>query len=189
MPQDSIFDMVNNVEPLYRDLQGLYAKWKREGATWSEKLARIEALALAAHFAEAIENMPGVQGRYSKDDFAKAADEMLEEWKGENRPPVEKKLQSIEAHREFMTLNAHAWFDFMNDLVKKMGRPAFEKWLKEQVRGWKGREKAIDMMAWNDHNSTWFLDYKNIMKTKKIEGDPINADMVFDSLMTMFDIE
>ena len=63
-----------------------------------------------------------------------------------------------------------------------------EKWLLEQVRGWKGREKAIDMMAWNDHNSTWFLDYANIMKTKKIEGDPIDADMVFQSLMTMFDI-
>lgn len=188
MPQDSIFDMVNNVENLYNDLQGLYRKWKREGKDWSEKMARIEAVALAAHFAEAIENMPGVQGRYSKDDFAKAADEMLEEWKSENRPVVDRKLKSVDRREQYMTLNAHAWYDYMNGLIKEMGREPFEKWLMEQVRGWKGREKAIDMMAWNDHNSTWFLDYSNIMKTKRIEGDPITADMVFDSLMTMFDI-
>ena len=80
MPQDSIMDMVNNVESLYNDKNALYDKWVEEGDAWSEESARPQAVAFAAHFAEAIESMEGFTGKYRERDFQKAADEMLEEF-------------------------------------------------------------------------------------------------------------
>ena len=86
MPDDSILDMVNNIEPLYNDKNGLYRKWAREGAGWDEKRAWKEAKALAAHFAEAIETSMGPRyGKYKESDFKQAADEMIEEFKEEER--------------------------------------------------------------------------------------------------------
>lgn len=87
MPDDSILDMVNNIEPLYNDKNGLYRKWVREGADWDEQRAWKEAKALAAHFAEAIETSMGPRyGKYKGSDFKQAADEMIEEFKEEERP-------------------------------------------------------------------------------------------------------
>jgi hypothetical protein len=84
-------DMVNNVESMYNDKNGLYRKWIRWGKEgWDEKQARKEARALAAHFAEAIEAMPGWpelrQPHYRGSDFDQAADEMIEEFKTEELP-------------------------------------------------------------------------------------------------------
>jgi len=83
MPQDSIFDMANNIENLYDDIQGLYRKWRRLDEDWDEADARREATALAAHLAEAIETLPYVQGKYGRKDFEEAAEEMIEEFKYE----------------------------------------------------------------------------------------------------------
>lgn len=83
MPEDSIFDMANNVESLYDDIQGLYRKWRLEGDDWDEADARREATALAAHLAEAIETMPYVRGKYTRKDFEEAAEEMIDEFKSE----------------------------------------------------------------------------------------------------------
>lgn len=90
-PLDSIMDMVNNVESMYNDKNGLYRKWIRWGKEgWDEKQARKEARALAAHFAEAIEARPGWpelrQPHYRGSDFDQAADEMIEEFKTEELP-------------------------------------------------------------------------------------------------------
>lgn len=85
MPEDSIFDMANNIEPLYLDIQALYKKWRRQGADWDEARARRDAVALAAHLAEWIETIPHVRGKYTRQDFEAAADEMIEEFKGEAR--------------------------------------------------------------------------------------------------------
>ena len=59
MPQDSIMDMVNNVESLYNDKNALYDNWIEEGDAWSEDAARPQAIAFAVNFAEAIESMEG----------------------------------------------------------------------------------------------------------------------------------
>lgn len=196
MPQDSIFDMVNNVEPLYLDLQGLYRKWTREldDNLWSRTQALKEARLLAAHFAEAIESMPHVQGKYGPNDFRAAADEMLEEWEAENKPDdkpsmgagaKKKDLEMVKAHRNFMQLGTHAWFDFLNSYAKRLGPEKFEAWLLEEVTPWSHRAQAISLMAWNDRNSTWSLDYKRIMETKKIEDEDVTPEMVVESLMTM----
>lgn len=77
MLQDSIMDMVNNIEPLYNDKNALYDKWVQEGDAWSEAAARQEALAFAAHFAEAIESTEGFDEKYKESDLEEAADEML----------------------------------------------------------------------------------------------------------------
>lgn len=87
MPDDTIMDMVNNIEPFYNDKNGLYRKWVQEGEEWSETQAWKEARALAAHFAEAIEASPHYRGgRYGDKDFDEAATEMIEEFKTEERP-------------------------------------------------------------------------------------------------------
>lgn len=90
MPDDSIMDMVNNIEPLYDDKNGLYRTWIREEKDWDEKRAFKEARALAAHFAEAIEAMPNWpelrQPHYRGGDFDQAAREMIEEFKNDERP-------------------------------------------------------------------------------------------------------
>lgn len=88
MPEDSILDMANNIEPLYLDLQGLYRKWSRDGEDWSQKEAYREARAFAAHLAEAIESTPHVRGKYGPQDFDQAASEMIEEWKAQHRPSM-----------------------------------------------------------------------------------------------------
>lgn len=79
MPQDSIMDMVNNVEPLYNDKNALFDQWVEEGDVWGDIQARREALALAGHFAEALETSEP-DGKYSRRDIEQAADEMLEEF-------------------------------------------------------------------------------------------------------------
>lgn len=89
MPAESIMNMVNNVESLYNDKNGLYRKWVREGKDWDEKRAFREARTLAAHFAEAIETMPWPELRphhYTGPDFDEAAAEMIEEFKTEELP-------------------------------------------------------------------------------------------------------
>lgn len=83
MPEDSIFDMANNIEYLYDDIQGLYRKWHRAGEDWDEGDARKEATALAAHLAESIETLPYIRGKYTRKDFEEAAEEMIEEFRGE----------------------------------------------------------------------------------------------------------
>lgn len=87
MPDDSIMDMVNNIEHLYDDKNGLYRTWIREEKDWDEKRAFKQARALAAHFAEAIEAMPDWpelrQPHYRGNDFDQAAREMIEEFKND----------------------------------------------------------------------------------------------------------
>lgn len=89
MANESLMKIVNNAAPLYADKMGLYKKWIMEGEKWNEKRAWKEARALAAHFGEAIETMPREdlrKLRYGAKDFAEAADEMIEEFKDEERP-------------------------------------------------------------------------------------------------------
>lgn len=78
-------DMVNNIEPLYSDKNALYDRWIEQGEGWEQSEARGEAKSLAAHFAEAIESMEGVDGRYSEREISEAAADMLREYLTEYR--------------------------------------------------------------------------------------------------------
>ncbi len=80
MPDDSIMDMVNNVESLYNDKISMFDRWVEEGDVWGERQALREATSLAGNFAELIQGMDGVDGEYSVREIAQAADEMLEEF-------------------------------------------------------------------------------------------------------------
>ena len=80
MPDDSIMDMVNNIESMYNDKNAMFDKWVEEGDVWSERSALKEANALAAHFAEALESSDMITGKYSPKEIRQAADEMLEEF-------------------------------------------------------------------------------------------------------------
>lgn len=79
MPEDSIMDMVNNIEPLYNDKMALFDQWLGQGDAWSKEKATKDARALASHFAEALES-GYVRGKYRERDINQAAREMLEEF-------------------------------------------------------------------------------------------------------------
>lgn len=77
MPQDSILDMVNNIEGFYNDKMRLLDRWVEEGDTWSENFARREADRLVSGFAE----MLSEEGdSYTQKDIREAVDELLEEF-------------------------------------------------------------------------------------------------------------
>lgn len=80
MPDDSIMDMVNNIETLYEDKMALFSKWVDEGDVWGERQASREAHNLVTHFAEYLENSEMVRGRYSNRDVRDAVEEILEEF-------------------------------------------------------------------------------------------------------------
>ena len=100
MPEDSILDMVNNVEPMYNDKQNLYNKWGRNSEDWDAGAAFKEARALAAHFAESIESLPYVRGKYSEADINEAAREMIEEFRTEELPKWSTEVKEPEIVRQ-----------------------------------------------------------------------------------------
>lgn len=79
MPDDSILNMVDNIQEMYSDKNALYDKWVDLGEDWNEGRALIDALSLAAHFAEHLE-AGYVDGKYSERDIRAAADEMIEKF-------------------------------------------------------------------------------------------------------------
>lgn len=109
MPQDSIMDMVNNIEGLYNDKNAMFDTWVEEGDVWSERQALREALALAGHFAEALETSEP-DGTYSQSDIREAADEMLEEFEEYRdeaiKAAVAKAARTEEQIREEMKMDA-----------------------------------------------------------------------------------
>ena len=94
-PQDSIMDMVNNVEPFYNDKLAMFDRWVEDGDLWDERTGHQEAESLAAHFAEAIESMPYVEGKYTKGDIGGAADEMLEEFDEHRDEAIKDAIEAV----------------------------------------------------------------------------------------------
>jgi hypothetical protein len=80
MPDDSIMDMVNNIEEMYSDKNAMYDRWVEEGEDWERREARSQAQALAAHFAEALESSEYIDGKYSEREIADAATDMIHEF-------------------------------------------------------------------------------------------------------------
>ena len=93
-PQDSIMDMVNNVEPLYNDKMAMFDNWVEEGDVWNERTAEREALDLAGNFAESIESIEYIEGKYKRSSVEEAAGEMMEEFE-EYRDEAIKKGETI----------------------------------------------------------------------------------------------
>lgn len=80
MPQDTLWLWINNEPQFYDDKIGMWDSWIEAGDAWSDERGKREALALAAHIAEAIEAKPFTEGKYSRDEIREAADEMLKEF-------------------------------------------------------------------------------------------------------------
>lgn len=98
MPDDSIMDMVNNIESLYNDKENLYEKWMRDPESWDSHQAFKEARALAAHFAEFLEGGM-VRGKYTEADINEAGREMIEEFKTEELPKWSTEVKEPEVVR------------------------------------------------------------------------------------------
>ncbi len=94
-PQDSIMDMVNNVEPLYNDKMAMFDNWVEEGDVWNERTAKREALELAGNFAEAIESIEYVEGKYKRSSVEGAAGEMMEEFEEYRDEAIKAAVEAI----------------------------------------------------------------------------------------------
>lgn len=77
-PDDSIMDMVNNIEPMYERMLRLFDKWISQGDAWYPKVAQAEALRFASFRARDLQEGGLVSGRYAKADVKQAAKELLE---------------------------------------------------------------------------------------------------------------
>lgn len=80
MPDDSIMDLVDNVEVLYNAKLQVFDRWISLGDTWDERLARKKALFYARRFSERLKQMGLVSGRYKKADLNQFVDEILAEF-------------------------------------------------------------------------------------------------------------
>jgi hypothetical protein len=82
--------------------------------------------------------------------------------------------------------NAHQFFENLSEMKKRLGEQEFiEKLITEMTR-WPGVVKdLIYLMAWNDHNSDWYLNTKEIAESMTLDGEPITSRMVAESLSSM----
>jgi hypothetical protein len=79
-PDDSLMDMVDNIEGMYTTKIRMFDRWVEEGDSWSEATARRQALALAKEFASELEESDMVTGKYRLEDYRKATSEMMEQF-------------------------------------------------------------------------------------------------------------
>lgn len=93
MPDDSIMDMVNNIEEMYADKNSLFDRWMDQGEDWGKGQALVDALALASHFAEHLE-AGYVDGKYNERDVRLAADHMIEEFGQYRNDEIEQRLKN-----------------------------------------------------------------------------------------------
>lgn len=90
MPDDTIMELVDNIESLYNDKMALFDRWLAEGDAWEKPLGRLQARRLARSFATELREGGYIQGRYRQVDIDQARDEMIEEFE-------EHKEQAIKA--------------------------------------------------------------------------------------------
>lgn len=73
---DDIMVMVDNIEPLYNDKIETWLRWIEQGDRWTKRAAKKEALALATHFAEALEH--NADEKYSQREIREAAGKIFD---------------------------------------------------------------------------------------------------------------
>lgn len=94
MPDDSILNMVDNIEEMHSDKNALFDRWVDLGEDWNEGQALVDALALAAHFAEHLE-AGYVDGKYNERDVRRAADEMIRQFDQYRDEEIEQRLKNV----------------------------------------------------------------------------------------------
>lgn len=156
MPDDSIMDMVNNIEPMYNDKENLYEKWIGEGKDWDRSAAFSEARALAGHFAESLESGV-VRGKYTEGDINEAAREMLEEFitqelpkwsKVEKAEPIEKPRPMTEYELEQARKNEALAHEIGFERLKALLPVSADKIRAAILRGDRGL-RSIPLRKWD----------------------------------------
>lgn len=100
--------------------------------------------------------------------------------------PREMDLPPAEA---IVKLRHHAWWDFMEAMKNWEPPEKFHHWLLRMARPWWRRAILITHMAWNDRNSTFYLEYDRIMRTHRFgdDNEKMTAEIVAESLEQMLD--
>lgn len=92
------------------------------------------------------------------------------------------------AEEVLFATSGRKWWESMEALRAQAGSEAFMEWMKEMIRPWEARAHVIRQLAWNDHNSNYYLFLEDILKTHTFsEGDTVTAEAVADSVMAMLD--
>lgn len=92
------------------------------------------------------------------------------------------------AHRDLMDLSGLAWWDAMANIYRDVGPDRFRAWIVEETTPWVVRVKVIEMLAWNDHNSEWYLNLDRILRTRMIDSDTrVTPELVAESLDAMIE--
>lgn len=87
-----------------------------------------------------------------------------------------------------MTTLPRMWWDVeMPEVLKKLGKLRFLRWLEEKLRVNKYWRHTILMMAWNDHNSEYNLDRNIRIRRENREGDRITNEDVAQNLLDMLE--
>lgn len=98
------------------------------------------------------------------------------------------RLMDLPPEEAFLKLKGHDWWDFMQERQKTLGKEEFHRWALRLAKPWWRRKKFIEMMAWNDRNSSFNLEYELILlKHRFAEGDKVTAEIVVDSLLSMLE--
>ncbi len=79
-PEDTIMELVDNVESLYNAKLALFDRWMEAGEGWVEWRALRTAKLLGRQFVEDLRNMDLIRGRYKKSDFEEFATEVIQEF-------------------------------------------------------------------------------------------------------------
>lgn len=82
--------------------------------------------------------------------------------------------------------NAQAFFANLSKMKARLGEEGFITKLISEMAKWPGVAKdLISLMAWNDHNSGWHLNREEIAESMTLDGEPITAEMIAESLSSM----
>jgi hypothetical protein len=80
------------------------------------------------------------------------------------------------------------WWDDMQSVKDEMNSAAFVRWLAGKVKRLGARRKVIGLLAWNDRNSDWNLEYNLIVRTGRFsDGERATAEAVAQSVVNMLD--
>ncbi len=79
-PEDTIMELVDNVESLYNAKLSLFDRWMEAGDSWEERRAHRQAKSLGRQFAGDLRDMDLIRGRYKKSDFDEFATELIQEF-------------------------------------------------------------------------------------------------------------
>src|SRR5262245_51004506 len=81
-------------------------------------------------------------------------------------------------------LGGRAQWDAFEKKYRELGREGFRTWLSRRIANSAAEQRRIvDLMAWNDHNSDWFLFRGELRKTGTIQGETITVGDIVNSML------